>query len=74
MDERQKKLSEIMRAKRKSLGLTQEDAAEHLKISSKWYQRVESGQSKPGFDLICELAKEFDINFADFTEDDKKAL
>ena len=71
MDERQKKLSEIMRTKRKSLDLTQEGAAELLKISAKWYQRVECGQSKPGFSLICELAKEFDINFAQFSEQEK---
>ena len=72
MDERQKKLSKLMRQKRKERNLTQEQAAELLKISAKWYQRVESGQSKPGFDMICEMAKEFEISFAQFPDQEEK--
>ena len=73
MNPRQRKLSELMRGKRLDLNITQEQAAELLKISAKWYQRVESGQSKPGFDMICELAKEFDISFAQFPEQEEKS-
>ena len=71
MDERQKKLSELMRAKRRERNLTQEKAAELLDISARWLQKVESGQSKPGFDLICSLAKEFSIDFATLDDDTK---
>ncbi len=73
MNPRQKKLSELMRGKRNELNITQEQAAELLKISAKWYQRVESGQSKPGFDMICELAKEFEISFNQFPEKEEKS-
>lgn len=72
MDERQKLLSEIMRSKRKELDLTQEEAAEKLSVTPKWYQRVESGKSKPGFDLLCDLANYFDIDFAQFPDQEEK--
>lgn len=72
MDERQKKLSEIMRRKRHELDLTQDEAAEKLSVSSKWYQRVESGNAKPGFDLLCDLANYFDIDFSQFPEQEEK--
>lgn len=71
MDEKQKKLSEVLRSKRKENRLTQEQAAELLDVSEKWYQRVESGRSKPGFDLICDLAAEFGIDFAQFSDKEK---
>ena len=72
MDERQKKLSEIMRGKRKERELTQEEAAERLAVSAKWYQRVESGKAKPGFDLLCDLASYFDIDFSQFPDREEK--
>ena len=71
MNNKQKKLSELMRSKRLELDITQEQAAELLDISARWYQKVESGQSKPGFDLICDLAKEFSIDFSQFSEEEK---
>ena len=72
MDEKQKKLSELMRMKRHEKNLTQEQAAELLDISVRWLQRIERGQSKPGFDLVCSLAKEFSIDFATLGEDETK--
>ena len=72
MNPRQKKLSELMHTKRLEKNLTQEQAAELLEISARWYQKVESGQSKPGFDLICELAKSFSINFSKLDETETK--
>lgn len=72
MDERQKKLSEIMRSKRIELDLTQEEAAEVLNVTPRWYQKVESGKSKPGFDLLCDLANYFDIDFAQFPDKEEK--
>lgn len=72
MDERQRKFCERLRTERKGRNLTQEQAAEILKISAKWLQKVESGKSKPGFDLICDLAEEFKINFAEFSDKEEK--
>ena len=72
MNRRQKKLSALMRSKRFDKDLTQEQAAELLDISARWLQKVESGQSKPGFDLVCKLAEEFAIDFAKLGEDETK--
>ena len=73
MNERQKLLSELMRKKRNELNLTQEQAAEKLKVSAKWFQRVESGKSKPGFDLLCDLSNYFEIDFSQFPDKDEKS-
>lgn len=72
MDEKQKKFCERLRTERKDRNLTQEQAAELFDISARWYQKVESGQSKPGFDLICDLAAEFKIDFAQFPDKKEK--
>lgn len=72
MDDKQKKLTSLMRAKRREKNLTQEQAAELLDISVRWFQKVERGQAKPGFDLICDLAAEFSIDFSKLGEDDSK--
>ena len=73
MDERQKKLSEIMRGKRAELNITQEEAAEVMKVTPRWYQKVESGKGKPGFDLLCDLANYFDIDFSQFPDKEEKS-
>ena len=72
MDERQRKFCEKLRSERKDRDLTQEQAAELFRISARWLQKVESGQSKPGFDLICDLAAEFKIDFAQFSDKEEK--
>ena len=72
MDEGQRKFCERLRSERKDRDLTQEQVAELLEISARWYQKVESGQSKPGFDLICDLAAEFKISFANFSDKEEK--
>lgn len=72
MDKKQKKFCKRLRAERKDRNLTQEQAAELLDISARWLQKVESGKSKPGFDLICKLAEEFAIDFAKLGEDETK--
>ncbi len=71
MNKRQEQLSYLMHSRRSELKLTQEQAAELLNISARWYQNVESGKSKPGFDLVCELAQKFNIDFSRFDEDTK---
>jgi len=61
-------LSKTMRTRRRERKLTQEQAAELLEVSVRWYQQVERGESKPGFSLVCELARVFQIDFADFSD------
>lgn len=72
--DKKKKLSEVLRSKRRSMKITQEQAAELLDISVKWYQMVERGEAKPGFSLVCELAYNFGVDFAEFSEKNKKTV
>ncbi len=51
-------------AARSAHRLTQAKAAERLGISVRWYQRVEKGESEPNLRLVCQIAKEFDLDFA----------
>ena len=49
---------------------TQEQAAEILDISTRYYQDLERGRSLPGFKVVCRLAKEYNIDFAQFADED----
>jgi len=62
------KLSQTLRTRRRERKLTQEQVAELLEVSARWYRQVERGKSKPGFSLVCELARVFQIDFADFSD------
>ena len=46
---------------RKSLGLTQEKAAEELGISLRWYQKIENGKALPGTELALKFVAYFGI-------------
>lgn len=61
-------LSKTLRARRRERKLTQEKTAELLEISVRWYQKVECGKGNPSFSLICELARVFQIDFAEFSD------
>lgn len=70
-----KEFSVKLRQTRKGKKLTQEQAAELLEVSVRWYQQVEDPKSKslPGFHLCCMLTKHFDfdlLKFADMIEED----
>ena len=61
-------LSKTLRTRRRERKLTQEKTAELLEISSRWYQKIERGKGNPSFNLICELARVFQIDFAEFSD------
>ena len=42
-------------------GLTQEEAAEALNISTRWYQKIERGQVLPGTKLALRIIAFFEI-------------
>ncbi len=63
-------LGNEMRKKRKEHQLTQEQTAEILNVSCRWYQKIEAGYASPDFSLSCSLSKLFNINFADFCEEE----
>ena len=74
MDNKQKIFSETLRAKRHENKLTQEQAAELLEISTRWYNDLENGKGEPGFKTICKISKAYGINFADFAEDEENII
>ena len=67
------KLSDVLRAKRYENKQTQEQTAELLNLSVRHYQDLESGRSLPGFKSVCQLAKQLDIDFAQFADNDEEA-
>ena len=48
--------------KRKEMGLTQEEAAEKLDISTRWFQMVENGKHIPGGELVLKIIVFFGID------------
>lgn len=59
------KFGSALFAARSAHRLTQAKAAEKLGISVRWYQRVEKGESEPNLRLVCQIAKEFHLDFAE---------
>jgi transcriptional regulator with XRE-family HTH domain len=47
---------------RKSLNLTQSKFADLLNVSNGFISEIESGNKKPGYDILISLKKEFNIN------------
>ena len=47
---------------RKDMGLTQEQAAEALNISVRWYQNIENGKHLPGVELALKIIAFFGID------------
>ncbi len=50
-----------IKRKRKSLGMSQYKLAERLDISPNHLSSLETGKTKPSFDLLCKLCAELDV-------------
>ena len=53
---------------RKNSGLSQEELAEQVEISSKYLSRVEMGQHFPSIDTLVKLADVLNVELKDFFE------
>ncbi len=51
-----------------ALGYTQEQIAEELSISARWYQKIENGKELPGGLLMLKLIKFLDIDVSRFED------
>ena len=51
--------------------LTQEETAELLDISTRWFQKIENGYSEPNLELTCKIVKEFGLELEKCVEDKK---
>ena len=49
-------------------GLTQEQAAEALGISVRWYQCIEKGAGRPSFDLLLRILLLLEVDIRDCTD------
>lgn len=58
----QTKIGKFILACRKKKGLTQEDLAEKLGVTSKSISRWENGNTMPDYSLLKDLCRELDIN------------
>lgn len=62
------RFSEEIRRSRTNLGMTQEQAAEALSISVRWFQYIESGKRMPGSLLTLQMVALFGIDGKDLRE------
>jgi transcriptional regulator with XRE-family HTH domain len=53
-----------LKALRKALKFNQKEFAKKLDISSGYLSEVESGKTKPGYDLFYNLSRHFPVNFS----------
>ncbi len=68
MSLRQRFASAVFHA-RKEMGITQDQAAEALGISTGWFQQIEYGHVVPGGELVIKIFVFFGINGIDLRED-----
>jgi transcriptional regulator with XRE-family HTH domain len=57
-------LAKRLKALRKALGFKQKEFAKKLDISSSYLSEVESGKTKPGYDMFYNLSRNFPVNFS----------
>jgi DNA-binding XRE family transcriptional regulator len=50
---------------RKRMKITQEQAAEYLGISKRWYQIIEKGEALPSSNLVLKIIALFEIDYKD---------
>lgn len=60
-------IKEILRSRRKKLGLSQQQVAELVGISRSFYTRIELGTERPSLDVAFKIAKTLglDVNIFD---------
>ena len=54
---------------RKKLGYTQEDVAEAISVSVRWYQKIESGERLPGTITAIKIILFLHLDVEDFREE-----
>ena len=67
MDRGNRALAELVKSRRKSFGLSQEDVAIALNMSLRAYQYLEAGQTKIGVDKEIKIMREMRILYCSKT-------
>ena len=71
-----KQLSDILKSKRKSLGLTQTDMGQKLGVSQRVFARNETSPEKVHFERILQICSELDMDLIirERNRDEKKTV
>lgn len=69
----QKKIGSFLRELRKEQGITQEDLAEKLNVSSRTISRWETGTNMPDISLLIEIADFFDVGIPEIVNGERKS-
>lgn len=67
-----KKISNLIKSKRKELGITQEELADKLFVTEKAVSRWETGRGTPDISLLIPLAKELQIDVSELLSGETK--
>lgn len=68
----QKKIGTFLKELRKKKGITQEELAEHLNVSSRSVSRWETGSNMPDISLLTEIADFYDVDVREIIEGERK--
>ncbi len=69
----QKKIGLFLKELRKQKGITQEELAEHLNMSSRSVSRWETGSNMPDISLLSEIADFYDVDIREIIEGERKS-
>ena len=69
----QSKISSFLKELRKEKGLTQENLAEQLNVSSKSISRWETGRNMPDISMLVEIAEYFNVSIPEIIDGERKS-
>ena len=69
----QKKIGSFLKELRKQKGITQEEFAEHLNVSSRTVSRWETGSNMPDISLLTDIADFYDVDVREIIEGERKS-
>ena len=69
----QQKTGEFLKRLRRSIGITQEQLAEHFYVSSRTVSRWETGNNMPDLDTLIELADFYNVGIREIIEGERKS-
>ena len=69
----QKKIGSFLKELRKEKGLTQEQLAERLKVSSRSVSRWETGNNMPDLSILVELSDFYNLDIKEIIDGERKS-
>lgn len=69
----QKKIGIFFKELRKERGLTQEQLAEHLRVSRRTVSRWETGSNMPDLDILVEMADYYEVDLRELLDGERKS-